>query len=1489
MATTTAVRVALRVRPLTQKERLCNSAECISFIPGQPQILIGKDHSFTYDHVYDTQSSQHHIYDSSVLSLVEKYVDGFNATILAYGQTGSGKTYSMGTAIDGNTGSEDQQGIVPRFIRDLYKRIEHKKANNGDNYNAQVFVSFLELYNEDLVDLLNMQQHRRRGTTGTSNNNDISIREDVQGNIYWSGVREEPCNDPDELLGYLTKGSLCRTTGSTDMNAVSSRSHAIFSVILKQQLPDEEQSEDNKTIVSKFHFVDLAGSERLKRTNAQGERAREGIAINSGLLALGNVISALGDEARRSTHIPYRDSKLTRLLQDSLGGNSQTLMMACVSPADTNFVETLSTLKYANRARNIKNRVTINQEFAGSSVEVAQLRSQVARLKMELNILRNTSHHPTSTTEMDALRHEVNRLRSRVQATSDELCQVTAERDTLLLDQSGDPNSNAAAPMIAHYQRTIRDLRNELEDTRERLTFVESTQGPVMDALQLMTTSPSPQRHRRTPPLTSRQQKSTSTTTTRRHRRNKKNHRHVTFRKSSKVPHPPVPVAPTDHDDINRWLQETMEPVNSIFTTKDIRTEVRDSISKARSEIEKGLRVLENVKSREHSQMFKPSADMDHTDDILMLDTTAVVSEDIQSVTPPADWESTSVTEQPSPHDHVTTTATATTMTNEMSTTEADDYEEDDIDLSEHPQLARIIHQVQSDIRVKEELVQQLERCEAEYDDMRRQFEHKLNQLVHEMSTIKNERDHALLMQQQKPRHARTSVERAAKEKQQIMELRNAYELKTKQLADMRRKFTHTSSAIQASRNQNESMLRALRVHVESLKLEKRRMVKRMKDETLRVKEQMSAHEREIQQLRRRQQRDAERRRRLEMENKQVQIMLRKRSDEVVVTNDKLQKIVQILKKAVREGGVLDDRMLARCADLLHLGFLRRRSSTSSHGNHRHHRASAIHIPVEVRAAKKKHLLDRALCQYIHGKQALLEMQELMAKRNELANKRAELQSEREHLYGCDDDDTGSNKMVQFDQAMQHYMDERLESIGAEMSYINARIQSLQNDAAHEILNEEEQVEVVEMDLCQQKQRKSKSAKHVTFADQVMGTKPQDDEQEEDEWLDMDALEERYSLPANADPETAHEMALKVVRSLSLDEAEKVLETMVTETTALRMHQHQHEMQMQQLEKTVHDLQHTLVVMRDKAVETAIQSEKRIRRLEQQQNSSSRRSSLLLLQEQNGSRRSSMSGFSSTESTTIGFGDDDDSAIDLRVEEHYQQYGTIFDQIYNEGVSNCGKMVSMAPAPLQQVPCSPIKGTFQQQPPPQPSPTLRPLRPQSLVERPPVAAARRGSMSSPDQFLQQLVQAGLMSAQEQKQVPTEQPSSSLLSSHAMQRRSSDSSSSRPTTPLASSSLLLGRRRRAFSLQQQQPPPHVNHPMLVDSGSRRRFSLRELSLVTDNVHHQPSPLQQEFAVSPTSSTASNSTRYTRNNVFDRLSHAHTKASEAKRASTPMLPA
>lgn len=184
----------------------------------------------------------------------------------------------------------------------------------------------------------------------------------------------------------LQQGALARTTASTKMNDLSSRSHAVFTLFIRRQHVLESKNDftenDLETLTSKFHFVDLAGSERLKRTLATGERAREGISINCGLLALGNCISALGDKSKRVSHVPYRDSKLTRLLQDSLGGNSQTLMIACISPSDRDFMETLNTLKYANRARNIKNKVQINQDQSSRTVSV--LRREIAALQLEL-------------------------------------------------------------------------------------------------------------------------------------------------------------------------------------------------------------------------------------------------------------------------------------------------------------------------------------------------------------------------------------------------------------------------------------------------------------------------------------------------------------------------------------------------------------------------------------------------------------------------------------------------------------------------------------------------------------------------------------------------------------------------------------------------------------------------------------------------------------------------------------------------------------------------------------------------------------------------------------------------------------------------------------------------------------------------------------------------------------------------------------------------
>ncbi|KAI9228750.1 MAG: P-loop containing nucleoside triphosphate hydrolase protein, partial [Piptocephalis tieghemiana] len=320
-----------------------NNSECVASLPDQPEVLLGADRSFVYDHVFDQDSPQNLVYNESVSPLVSRFLSGYNATVLAYGQTGSGKTFSMGTGLD--IGEPENEGIVPRAVYDMYSKLDRMIEEHIDAA-YEVRVTFLELYNDDVIDLLSP----RRGPGEKK----PEIREDGKGGVLWTGVKQEVAKGPGELFELLKKGSMCRTTGSTDMNMTSSRSHA-------------GPAPSMRTVISKFHFVDLAGSERLKKTNATGSRKKEGISINAGLLALGNVISALCDQASKKpgakeVHVPYRDSKLTRLLQDSLGGNSQTMMLACVSPADANFSETLSTLRYAARARKIQNKARVNVE-----------------------------------------------------------------------------------------------------------------------------------------------------------------------------------------------------------------------------------------------------------------------------------------------------------------------------------------------------------------------------------------------------------------------------------------------------------------------------------------------------------------------------------------------------------------------------------------------------------------------------------------------------------------------------------------------------------------------------------------------------------------------------------------------------------------------------------------------------------------------------------------------------------------------------------------------------------------------------------------------------------------------------------------------------------------------------------------------------------------------------------------------------------------------
>lgn len=327
--------------------------------------------TYTFSRVHLT-TTQMQLYNKSVKCLTELFMEGYNCTVIAYGQTGSGKTYTMGIT------HEDATGIVPQALKHIFREC------------SEVSCSFIEIYNEEVIDLFS--KHKAA----------LSLRE-VNGEVTVAGVSEEVLRSYEEGVEMLRRGSLERTTKSTNMNSKSSRSHAIFTVFCTSRT-------DGLVGTSRFSFVDLAGSERLKRTLCAGDRAREGISINSGLLALGNVISAL---FRRSSHVPFRDSKLTRILQSCLSG--YVLMIACVSSSHADISETHNTLKYANRAASIETKVMKSVQVDSSRFVVQQLKKEIQKLRAENQILRDRARKNVHV-DIEELISENRRLRSEVEA-----------------------------------------------------------------------------------------------------------------------------------------------------------------------------------------------------------------------------------------------------------------------------------------------------------------------------------------------------------------------------------------------------------------------------------------------------------------------------------------------------------------------------------------------------------------------------------------------------------------------------------------------------------------------------------------------------------------------------------------------------------------------------------------------------------------------------------------------------------------------------------------------------------------------------------------------------------------------------------------------------------------------------------------------------------------------------------------------------------------
>ncbi|GAB6033179.1 hypothetical protein CHUAL_012786 [Chamberlinius hualienensis] len=358
------VRVALRCRPFVSQEKCDGCQPCLQFIPNESQVVLGSKKHFTFDYTFSEDVGQAKVFNSCVMPMIDNVFKGYNVTVMAYGQTGSGKTYTMGTVFSPTISNDaDKIGIIPRAIKEIFEGI-----NTRSNSDFHLKASFLEVYKEDVIDLLRSSHSGGR--------EEIAIRDDANG-VKIVGIAEISVNTYDEVLHCLERGSLMRTTGTTAMNTHSSRSHAIFTLNI-----EIKNRETNENVHSKFHFVDLAGSERAKKTKAEGERFKEGVNINLGLLALGNVICALSEGSSRN-HVPYRESKLTRLIQDSLGGSSHTIMIACIGPADYNMEETLNTLRYAHRARKIKNKPVVNQN--PQAAEIARLRLLVQQLQGQTN------------------------------------------------------------------------------------------------------------------------------------------------------------------------------------------------------------------------------------------------------------------------------------------------------------------------------------------------------------------------------------------------------------------------------------------------------------------------------------------------------------------------------------------------------------------------------------------------------------------------------------------------------------------------------------------------------------------------------------------------------------------------------------------------------------------------------------------------------------------------------------------------------------------------------------------------------------------------------------------------------------------------------------------------------------------------------------------------------------------------------------------------
>ena len=381
------MKVAVRVRPFNSRENDLSS-KCVIDMADKTTFITNsanQTYKFEFDYSYssfDSKSpkfaSQERVYKDIGAEMLDHAFDGYNVCIFAYGQTGSGKSYTM----MGNSNDPEEMGMIPRLCRSLFART---CANKNPNLKYTVEVSYMEIYCEKVKDLLCPKQEN------------LKVREHPIFGPYVDNLEKMAVCSYEDIFELMDTGNKARTIAATNMNSTSSRSHAIFTIVLTQREHDLNSDLEAEK-VSKISLVDLAGSERADSTGAEGQRLKEGANINKSLTTLGLVIKKLAEQSNkkrggkqsRAAVVPYRDSVLTWLLKESLGGNSKTAMIAALSPADVNFEETLSTLRYADSAKQIVCRAKVNEDPNAKLIrelkeEVLKLRSLLQNRGIEIN------------------------------------------------------------------------------------------------------------------------------------------------------------------------------------------------------------------------------------------------------------------------------------------------------------------------------------------------------------------------------------------------------------------------------------------------------------------------------------------------------------------------------------------------------------------------------------------------------------------------------------------------------------------------------------------------------------------------------------------------------------------------------------------------------------------------------------------------------------------------------------------------------------------------------------------------------------------------------------------------------------------------------------------------------------------------------------------------------------------------------------------------